>query len=301
MQHRHVDHDHGRTHFVEAGEGSDILLLHGWPQTWYEWRKVLPLLSGDHRLIVPDLRGLGDSRTVSCDFDKVSVARDLIDLLDHLGIDRLDVVGHDWGGPVAFALACLAPHRIRSLAIVDVVIPGDGRCAGLAQGGKRWHHLFHRTPRLPEVLTKGRERDYLAWFYEEYSERAGAVPDAALDEYVRTYRAGSTMSNGFEYYRSAVTDAEWFSSRIAKDGRLTMPVLGVAGGAGRGRGSETAASLECVASDVTCHVIAGCGHLVPEEAPEELVALLRRFWGRDEVEGAASPTDAIDQEREAPA
>ncbi|MEM9592435.1 MAG: hypothetical protein AAF967_14075, partial [Pseudomonadota bacterium] len=146
-------------------------------------------------------------------------------------------------------------------------------------------------------LTQGREREYLAWFYDEYSERAGAVPPEALDEFARAYEIDGAMQNGFEYYRSAPADADWTSDWLKRNGPLALPVLGVSGGAGRGRGAETAASLERVASDVECHVLPASGHLVPEEAPEELVALLRQFWRRVGANAAENMTRITDVRR----
>jgi len=158
-----VEHHHARLadvslHYVSAGEGEPVVLLHGWPSTWYEWRQVMPLLAARFRVIAPDLRGLGDSSRPLAGYDKKTVAADLWQLLSGtLGLSRWHLVGHDWGGPVAFALAAAHPEAIRTLAIVDVTVPGIG--PDISQGGKRWHHAFHMTPDLPEALVQGRERD----------------------------------------------------------------------------------------------------------------------------------------------
>ncbi|MEM8634772.1 MAG: alpha/beta hydrolase [Pseudomonadota bacterium] len=268
----------GTQAFAEVGSGRAVVLLHGWPQTWYEWRHVAPLLSEERRVIMPDTRGLGASDHPEKNFEKRVIAEDVIALLDEIGEDSVDLVGHDWGGPIAFAMAMSAPDRVRSLAIVDVVIPGDGRKGGMAQGGRRWHHLFHATPSLPELLVCGRERAYLEWFFKEYSETFGAPDSTAVNEYLKHYSRSEVLHAGFEYYRAAKADARWNSEMLAKQGRLQMPVLGVSGGAGRGRGAETSESLHAVADNVQSHILPGCGHLVPEERPNELAGLLREFW-----------------------
>src|SRR6516162_3971981 len=167
--------------------GDVVVLLHGWPHTSHGWRHVIPKLSRKYRVIAPDLRGLGDSSRPASGYDNGTVAGDMIELLDSLGVRDFSLVGHDWGGPVAFAATLLARDRVRKLALVDTVLVGDGRSAGSGQGGARWHHLFHRTPNLPEALTVGREAIYLSWFYDEYSERGGAVGPEDLAEYVRCY------------------------------------------------------------------------------------------------------------------
>jgi len=173
-------------HYVTAGDGDPVVLLHGWPQTWHEWRRVIPLLATRHRVIAPDLRGLGDSSRPLDGYDSRTLGADVGELMiRHLGIERFHLVGHDWGGPTAFALACQFPDTIRSLTIVDVTVPGIG--PDLSQGGRRWHHAFHMTPDLPERLVEGRERDYLAWFYREFCWQPNAIGQVDIDEYVRTY------------------------------------------------------------------------------------------------------------------
>lgn len=278
--HRYAELSQVRMHYLEAGSGSDVvLLLHGWPHTSHAWRHVIPKIEGRHRVLAPDMRGLGDSSRPATGYDIKSVAGDIIELLDALAIERFSIVGHDWGGPVAFAVCLLAPLRVKRLSVIDVVLPGDGRTAGGNQGGLRWHHAFHRTPDLPEALTVGREAAYLNWFYKEYSERAGAVSAEDLAEYVRTYSQPGAMRAGFEYYRSVELSNTFASEVIAKHGKLRIPTLTVGGGAGRGRGPEVAESVCLVAENVTSHIIPDCGHLVPEEAPDELNNLLVPFLG----------------------
>jgi pimeloyl-ACP methyl ester carboxylesterase len=174
-------------HYLEDGDGEVVVLLHGWPHTSHGWRHVIPRLSQKYRVIAPDLRGIGDSFRTATGFDNATVGADIVELMDSLGVRKFSLVGHDWGGPVAFAATLLARDRVQKLALVDTVLAGDGRTAGSGQGGARWHHLFHCTPDLPEALTAGREAIYLSWFYDEYSVRAGAVHPDDLAEYVRCY------------------------------------------------------------------------------------------------------------------
>jgi pimeloyl-ACP methyl ester carboxylesterase len=257
------------------------VLLHGWPSTWYEWRRVMPLLALRHRLVVPDLRGLGDSSRPLDGYDKKTVAGDLWQLLSGvLGLARWHLVGHDWGGPVAFALAAAHPDAVRTLAIVDVTLPGIG--PDISQGGKRWHHAFHMTPDLPEALVQGRERAYLTWFYESFSWQRDAIGADDIDEYLRTYQQPGALRAGFAYYRNIPRDSADNRSLVDSGLRLAMPVLAVGGGRAeaRGRGSEPEASLKVIASDVRGAVIADSGHFVPEEQPEALSALLLEHFKR---------------------
>lgn len=268
-------------HYVTAGSGPPLVLLHGWPQTWYEWRLVMPTLAEKFTIIAPDLRGLGDSSRPLTGYDKRTVANDVWQLVtEKLGYTSFCLAGHDWGGPTAFALASMHPEAVTKLAIVDVVIPGDG--GEFSEGGKRWHHQFHITPDLPEALVQGRERIYLQWFYQTFAYRPGSIDDKALDEFVRTYSQPGALRAGFSYYRAIAQDAKANADLLATGFRLPMSVLAVGGGVsypnGRGRGGDVEASMRRVANNVTGHVIAECGHFVPEEQPEQLAKLMLEFF-----------------------
>ena len=265
-------------HVAGAGSGVPVVLLHGWPQTWHEWRKVIPLLAGRYRLIIPDLPGLGDSSQPAGGYDKKTIAADLQEMCERLELGRFHLVGHDWGGPTAFALACAMPAAVRSLAILDVTIPGIG--PDISQGGRRWHHAFHMTPELPERLVQGREREYLSWFYREFSWQRAAIEEADVDEYVRCYSRPGALRAGFEYYRTIPRDAADNRAILASGFRLPMPVLALGGARteARGRGEEPLESLRAIATDVRGGVLPDCGHFIPEEQPALLAARLLDFF-----------------------
>ena len=269
-----------RLHYVTAGDGPPVVLLHGWPQTWYEWRHVIPALAEHHRVIAPDLRGLGDSSRPEGGYDKKTVAGDVWELVDsELGQTRFQLVGHDWGGPTAYALAAAHPEMVAGLVIIDVVIPGDG--GDFSQGGRRWHHQFHMTPDLPEALILGREEIYLRWFYRTFGHRPDAISENDIAEYLRTYAQPGAMRAGFEYYRALPRDAADNAEIVARF-KLPMPVLAIGGGGGRGRGAEPEQSLRRVATNVRGEIIGACGHWVPEEQPERLARLLLTFFANGE-------------------
>ena len=269
-----------RLHYVTAGDGPPVVLLHGWPQTWYEWRHVIPALAEHHRVIAPDLRGLGDSSRPEGGYDKKTVAGDIWELVDsELGQTRFQLVGHDWGGPTAYALAAAHPEVVAGLVIIDVVIPGDG--GDFSQGGRRWHHQFHMTPDLPEALILGREEIYLRWFYRTFGHRPDAISENDIAEYLRTYAQPGAMRAGFEYYRALPQDAADNAEIVARF-KLPMPVLAIGGGGGRGRGAEPEQSLRRVATNVRGEIIGACGHWVPEEQPERLARLLLTFFANGE-------------------
>jgi len=270
-------------HYVTAGAGEAVVLLHGWPQTWREWRHVIPLLAQRYRVIAPDLRGLGDSSRPLDGYDSRTLGADVGELVvEHLGIPRFHLVGHDWGGPTAFGLACQRSAAVRSLTMIDVTVPGIG--PDLSQGGRRWHHAFHMTPDLPERLIEGRERDYLTWFYREFSWQPGAIGPDDIDEYVRTYSQPGALRAGFALYRNIPRNAADNRGLSESGFRLSMPVLAVGGARteARGRGREPELSLREIADDVEGFVVEESGHFVPEEQPQVLARRLLEFFGKEE-------------------
>jgi pimeloyl-ACP methyl ester carboxylesterase len=263
---------------VTEGSGVPVVLLHGWPQTSHEWRKVIPLLAPRYRLIVPDLPGLGDSSIPRDGYDKKTIAGDVVEMSEQLQLERFHLVGHDWGGPIAFALACAIPDAVCSLDILDVTIPGIG--PDISQGGRRWHHAFHMTPDLPEALTQGRERDYLGWFYKAFCWQRGAISEADVDEYLRCYTKPGSMRAGFAYYRNLPQDKADNREILESGFRLPMPVLALGGARteARGRAGEPLESLRAIATDVRGGSIPDCGHFIPEEQPELLAEQLLGFF-----------------------
>lgn len=280
MKHHFADLAEVRLHYVTAGDGEPLVLLHGWPQTWFTWRHIIPRLAGRYRIIAPDLRGLGDSSRPASGYDKRTVGGDIWQLVhDVLGYERFFLVGHDWGGPTAYAIAAAHPGAVRRLAILDVAIPGDGS-PNISQGGRRWHHAFHQTPELPEALVQGREDIYLGWFYRNYGHRPDVIPEADVAEYVRCYRQPGAMRAGFAYYRALAQDIA-DNQTIAATFKLPMPVLALGGADSWGRGLEVVESLRRIATDVRGGVVKDCGHWIPEEQPQVLAEQLASFFGED--------------------
>ena len=281
MRHHHADLGDVRLHYVTAGQGEPVVLLHGIPQTWYEWRHVIEHLAPRYSIIAPDLRGLGDSSRPASGYDKKTIANDVWRLVrDHLKIDRFFLVGHDWGGPTAFSLAAQHPEAVRRLAILDVAIPGDG--ADFSQGGRRWHHAVFRTLDLPEQLFgEGREHLIINWLFENYGYLPDCIPEADRQEYLRTYRKPGAMRAMFGFYRALPQDADDNRAILAAKGKLKMPVLALGGNKSFGRGMETLESLQRVATDVRGGLVPDSGHWVCEEQPEFVANQLLAFFGEE--------------------
>ncbi|MDE0205103.1 MAG: alpha/beta hydrolase [Candidatus Tectomicrobia bacterium] len=278
FQHAFADLDDVRLHYVTAGAGPAVLLLHGWPQTWYMWRDVIPGLAQRYFVIAPDLRGLGDSSRPVGGYDKKTLGQDVWRLAhDVLGRDELFVVGHDWGGPTAFALAAQHRDAVKRLAIFDVPVPGDGTPVMYAS---RWHHGLHWELDFPEALTAGREAVYLGFFYRNWGGRPDDISAEAQSEYVRAYQQPGAMRAGFNLYRATPQDVADNQAFLA-EGKLRMPVLCYGGALGRGRGVLAIESWRRVAEDVRGRVLQECGHWIPEERPQWVVEQLLSFFGEE--------------------
>ncbi|MFB6172194.1 MAG: alpha/beta fold hydrolase [Haloarculaceae archaeon] len=274
------DFDHGTAyvngvelHYVQAGSGPPLVLLHGWPQTWYEWRHVIPQLAEEYTVVAPDLRGMGDSEKPQTGYDKRTVADDVRALVHHLGFEEIALVGHDWGMPTAYAYAARYGDEVPALAVLEAGLPGiredfDDRLM--------WHIRFHGVRDLPELLVAGREREYLAWFYREGAYDPAAVDADARAEYVRCYSAPGGLRGGFEHYRAYRTDAEHNHEHAEQD--LEMPVLALGGEASFGE--IPIDDMRAVAADVEGEVVERAGHWIPEERPDYFVDRLAAFLDR---------------------
>lgn len=275
FQHQYADLPGVRIHYVTYGSGYPVLLIHGWPQTWFEWRLLMPLLGNRYRLIAPDLRGLGDSSRPASGYDKKTVAADLWRLMrEVLGYPGFAVVGHDWGSAVAARLAMDHADAVSHLALLDVPVLGDRPPQEGGRLGDRWHHQFHNVPDLPEALTVGRERVYLEFFLKNGCDVAGVFPEEVIDTYVRAYAQPGAMRAGFNLYRALNQDVQDNRAVFEAGFKLTMPTLGLGGGGRRGRGEIVLRSLQRVATDVRGGAVPNCGHFIPEEAPDFLARAL---------------------------
>lgn len=278
LEHHYADVGEVRLHYVAAGEGPAVVLLHGWPQSWYMWRDVIPGLARNFRVIAVDLRGLGDSSRPVTGYDTRTVSGDIWRLMhDVLGESSFFVGAHDWGGPVAYALAAQHRDAVRGVAVLDVPVPGDG--APLA-AMSRWHFGLHSELDFPEALVAGREALYLGFFYRKGGARPDAISDDAQREYLRTYSQPGAMRAGFNYYRALPQDVADHQAFLA-EGKLEMPVLCYGGGApGVGRGMAAMESWQRVATNVRGGVAEDCGHWIAEERPDWVAEQFQQFFGK---------------------
>ncbi len=268
-----------RQHAVIGGEGPPLLLVHGWPENWYAWRRVMPALARDFEVIAVDQRGIGRSDKPADGYDTGTLAGDLVALMDALGHERFAVVGHDTGLIIGYALAADHPHRVDRLVVAEVPGPlGANPSPPLfvpePLNNRLWHIPFNRVnDELTEQLVRGREDVFFGY---EFAIQGGrkALPDDVLRYYFDLYSDPDVLRGSFGFYRAWDTTIAQNEQRKSRP--LTMPVLAIGGaeswGEEVGNGMKPAA-----ADDVQTVVISGAGHWVAEQAPEEMVAALTEF------------------------
>ena len=270
-----------RLHYVTGGkpDGDVVVLLAGFPESWFAWRKLMPLLSPAYRIIAPDLPGQGDSDRPLGGYDTQTLATRVHGLLHQLRIGRYALVAHDVGAWVAYPYAALFGDEVRRLVLMDAGIPGITLPEALPTAPERawrtWHFAFHSLPDLPEMLIAGREREYLDWFLRRKTANPETFSDADIAEYLRTFVKDGGLRAGLAYYRAATLSAQQNRELSAK-AKLQMPVLAL--GSDQGSIADMASPLKAFAEDVHGAVITNCGHFLPEEQPaavaEELIAFL---------------------------
>jgi pimeloyl-ACP methyl ester carboxylesterase len=271
-----------RLHYVTAGAGArTVVLVHGFPQTWRQWRHVIPpLADAGFGVVAPDYRGAGQSWRPPGGYDKRTMAEDIRRLVrEHLGIEEpVAVVGHDIGLMVAYAYAQAHGDEVSHLVVADAPLPGTAVFDRLRSDPRVWHFAFHGARDVPEMLVAGRERQYLQAFINARIFDPSAISDADLDAYASAYSAPGAMRAGFEVYRAFDQDAEDNRAALARNGKLTMPVLAV-GGETSTSGPLVEEMMREVAENVTAVRIPRSAHWVAEENPEAFTAALLAFLG----------------------
>jgi pimeloyl-ACP methyl ester carboxylesterase len=275
---RFIDTGELRLHAVIGGDGPPLLLVHGWPQTWYAWRMLMPTLARDFQVVAVDQRGIGLSDKPQDGYDTATLAGDLVALMAALGHQRFALYGTDVGMPIAYALAADHRDRLERLVVSEAPLPGVTPSPPLflppLLNARLWHLAFNQLPaEVNEALVRGREDIF---FGAEFDASAGTnkLPKDAVKYYINTLASNPDALRGsFGFYRAIPTTTAQNQQR--KERRLTLPVLAIGGA--ESSGDMVGATMQLVADDVQTMVLAGAGHWVAEQAPEELLAALTAF------------------------
>jgi pimeloyl-ACP methyl ester carboxylesterase len=273
---RYVDTGGLRQHAVVGGDGPPLLLLHGWPQTWYAWRLVMPVLARDFQVIAPDQRGTGLSGKPREGYDTATLAADLVALMEALGHQRFAMAGHDTGMWIGYALAADHPDRLARLAVAETPLPGLSPSPPLLANAHLndalWHFAFNRLADVNEQLVNGREQIYFSWQFA--TKAARQLPDYVVRYYLDSLTAEpEALHASFAIYRAL--DATMAQNQERKERRLSLPILAMGGA--HSLGEQVGATMKLAADDVQSLVVPGCAHWVAEEAPDETLAALTEF------------------------
>ncbi|MDG4893603.1 alpha/beta hydrolase [Mesorhizobium sp. WSM4976] len=267
----------GTSLFVRVGgKGPAVLLLHGFGDSGDMWAPLAARLMKDHTVIVPDLRGMGLSAHPDTGYTKKNQAVDIAGILDHLKIDKVDLVTHDIGNMVGYAFVAQYRDRVTRWAVIDAPLPGIGDWENIIRLPLLWHFNF-RGPDM-ERLVAGRERIYLDRFWNELSANPKAIDEATRKHYSKLYARPRAMHDAFEQFAAFSQDATDNKEFVAKGGKVAMPVLAL--GAEKSFGMGQADVLRFVATNVTAGIIPGSGHWIMEENPDATIKLVTDFLAK---------------------
>lgn len=262
-------------HVRTGGTGPAVLLLHGYGETGDMWVPMAQDLMRDHTVVVPDLRGMGLSEHPAGGYDKKNQAKDIAGVLDVLGIQHTDLVTHDIGNMVGYALAAQYRDRITRFVLIDAPLPGIGPWEDILKNPLLWHFRFG-GPDM-ERLVAGRERIYLDRFWNEFSATPARFKDVAREHYAALYARPGAMRAGFAQFAAFDQDAVDNKAFLA-EGKLTLPVLALGGE--KSFGLTMAAVMRFAADNVTQGVVPDSGHWIMEENPAATVSAVRDFLSK---------------------
>jgi pimeloyl-ACP methyl ester carboxylesterase len=263
-------------HYVRGGRGPTVVLLHGFPQDWYEWRRIMPRLAKRFTVVAVDLPGVGGSAPSADGYAAADLARHVHQLIDGLGLGPVHVVGHDIGGGVAYAYAREFPDQTRTATVLEVPIPGIEPQLAMAVDAPMWHVPFHMTPGLPEALVAGRQSTYFRYFFDTFTTDNTAISDADIEHYADAYRELDQLRSAFEFYRAMPANGSFNAEHTEP---IDVPLLLVGGEHLFGPiFPRLADSLRANYgwSLVRVHVIDDAKHYLVEEQPNEVAELIER-------------------------
>jgi pimeloyl-ACP methyl ester carboxylesterase len=269
---RTAEIDGANLHYMTAGHGTPLILLHGYAETSLMWKPIIPALAERFTVIAPDLPGIGDSDIPADGLDMKSAAIRIHDLAKSLGVQKAEVVGHDIGLMVAYAYAAQFPAEVSKLVLMDAFLPGVPGWEAIYNNPHIWHFRFNGP--TPEALVQGRERTYFDYFWDDFAaDKNHSIPEEARQAYAAAYARHGRMHAGWAYFVSFLQAAKDFSQ--LSQTKLTMPVLAIGGDKSLGEALGQQAKL--VATDATVVVLKDTGHWLMEERPKETAEALEKF------------------------
>jgi pimeloyl-ACP methyl ester carboxylesterase len=261
-----------KLHYLTAGHGPALILLHGYTQTSHMWRPIMPSLSDRYTVIAPDLPGIGESEIPASGIDMKAAAIRIHDLVRSLNMQKASVVGHDIGLMVAYAYAAQFPAEVEKLVVMNAFLPGVEGWEAVYNNPSLWHFRFNGP--TPAALVQGRERVYFDYYWNEFAaDMSHSIPEKDREIYTAAYGRPGRIRAGWAYFVSFPQSAKDFAELSRT--KLSMPVLSIGGD--KANGEALAAQMKLVASDVTVVILKNTGHWLMEERPAETTDALMRF------------------------
>ena len=266
-------------HYTVGGSGNPVILLHGWPQHSLMWHTIGPMLSTKYKVYIPDLRGHGGSSIPSNGYDKITMARDILAMIEKENLEGIHLVGYDLGAGVAYSLAALAEGLFKSVVFMEFGLPGFGYEQFMQPSpdwniGSNWHLSFFTVPEVGEFAMKGKESEMLTWFFWHFSANPEAVSEDHFNEYVRQIKKPGALRAGIEYYAAVWVDM-MNNKRLAKT-KLQIPVLAIGGE--HAFGTLVQQLFEPIGENVQGGVIKEAGHWLGDENPKAVANALIKFF-----------------------
>lgn len=284
FEHHTVECNGVNIHYVIGGQGKPVLLWHGFLETWYCWRKIMPALAEKYTVIAPDMRGYGDSDKPETGYDGLTLAEDFRALIKHLGFDKIAIAAHDMGAPPALIYAGKYSNEVEALVYLDEPVLLSETIEQILkfspetmEGGGLWWWVFALAPKMPEILIANHEREFLTWFYDQYLYDRSSIDEETVNEYLRTFATPDGIKGSLGVYRAIFETIQ--QTEPMAETKIDTPVLCLGGE--QSLGENTKKMLQQVANNVRGGAIANCGHFIPDEQPEKLLEQLFTFFEQE--------------------
>jgi len=283
-QHSFIETNRIRLHYVTQGEGELVILLHGFPEFWYSWRHQIPILARHFKVVVPDLRGYNDSDKPESGYDLDTLSHDIRGLIENLGYLKAYVVGHDWGGAIAWHLAQHFPQSLHRLAVLNAPPPHrlmQGLVGNIDQLRRSWHFLAFQVPALPEWLIQHNLKPFLTSMLQGQAIRKGAFSRHDTDVYQAALEKPGVLKAAMNYYRQLLSPQSWLQQWGRSPQPVTVPTLVLWGEEDFLLSHELLHDIDTLIN-APCRLTAipQCGHWIQQEVPQtvnrELLNFLRQ-------------------------
>ncbi len=277
IHHQHLSFDFGTVHIAESGaaDGPVVLFLHGWPQTWQAFERIMLAAGNSARTIAIDLPGVGESRAKLSDGRKSTIADAVRQIVSRMGLTQVTLVGHDVGGQVVFAYLTRYAQELAGAVIMDVVIPGIPPWESVIHNPHVWRFAFHNVPDLPEHLVSKHQAEYFDYFFNILAKNPDAIDARARRAYAGAYGKADALKTGFDWYRAFEADAKENIAFTQARTAIRTPILYIRGNHESGNIDEYDHGLRTAGlTNLRTAVVADSGHFSPEEAPSAVWSMI---------------------------